>query len=236
LLNNFFSIFPDIIWHNITLLGDGAILLFILSFFILVKPQVFASIIASVPCAALLSFGFKEYFMMPRPASVLDENLFNVIGYHITYPHSTPSGHSITVFLATTAILYTLLPKDKNKSHHLTIVIFYLLCLMIAASRIAVGAHWPIDIIIGAICGIIAGITGVFIAKKYRRWWQIIFVEHSWGKLLFACFFILQVAMYYKNIHPADSSIFIVWLSYIISIFVVLFLLGEVLKNKYSLK
>jgi len=42
--------------------------------------------------------------------------------------------------------------------------------LIIVFTRVGVGAHYPLDVIIGSIIGYISGLTGIFISRKYKIW------------------------------------------------------------------
>jgi len=42
--------------------------------------------------------------------------------------------------------------------------------LMIAFTRVGVGAHYPLDVTIGSIVGYISGLIGIFISRKFRIW------------------------------------------------------------------
>lgn len=72
---------------------------------------------------------------------------------------SFPSGHTIFLFaLATTIYLY-------NK---LWGIFFYVSALLIGVARIAVGVHYPTDILAGAILGILTGIISVFLFSRIK--------------------------------------------------------------------
>jgi hypothetical protein len=40
--------------------------------------------------------------------------------------------------------------------------------LLIAFTRVGVGAHYPLDVIIGCIIGYISGLIGIFASRKYK--------------------------------------------------------------------
>jgi len=42
------------------------------------------------------------------------------------------------------------------------------LAVLVAISRVAVGAHWPLDVVAGAVLGWLAGLSGAVIAHRYR--------------------------------------------------------------------
>ena len=42
--------------------------------------------------------------------------------------------------------------------------------LIIVFTRVGVGAHYPLDVIIGSIVGYISGLIGIFISQNYKIW------------------------------------------------------------------
>jgi undecaprenyl-diphosphatase len=65
----------------------------------------------------------------------------------VTIPnsHSFPSGHAATSFAAAT-ILSAFVPRAAPA--------FFLLALAIGWSRLYVGVHWPLDVVVGALIGV----------------------------------------------------------------------------------
>ena len=103
-LNDVLSSWPTVLWSNLTLLGDGAVLAAILSPLVIWHPRSWGSVLAAVPFAALLSGALKKAAAVPRPGAVLDPD-FTVIGDLLTGHNSLPSGHAITAFTAAVAVL-----------------------------------------------------------------------------------------------------------------------------------
>ncbi len=171
-LNSDFQVLPDIIWSNLTLLGDAAISVLILSLLIIWRPQAWAALVCSVPAAGIFSNVGKKLASMPRPGSVLDHADFNIIGSAVTGHSSFPSGHSISSFAVAIAVIATLVLIPKTRNDLIILIGAIVLATLMCLSRVAVGAHWPIDTLIGGALGWIAGLTGAFWASKQTGWWQ----------------------------------------------------------------
>lgn len=94
----------------------------------------------------------------PRPLTALGKKAVDVIGKP-EYWHSFPSGHSALAFLLFGSLFFGTSPKAIWVS-----ALIY--ALLVAWSRIAVGAHFPTDVIGGAFIGLVgAGLAMLM----YRR-------------------------------------------------------------------
>src|SRR5690606_13845349 len=67
---------------------------------------------------------------------------------------SMPSGHTLAAFLLGTLLFQYL------KLHWLAKMLLGLLLVLIGLSRIALGVHWPADVLAGAGLGVFIGIIG----------------------------------------------------------------------------
>ena len=123
--------------------------------------------------ASLVSLVFskvlKTLFDVPRPATVYDNETFIIIGKTAVGYSSLPSGHSITIFTTFSVLLFALMPKILK---YKVLWVISILCTgyFISFSRVAVGAHHPLDVISGSIIGYISGISGILISRKYEIW------------------------------------------------------------------
>ena len=168
-LNDVLSSWPTVLWSNLTLLGDGAVLLAILSPLLIWHPPSWGSVLAAAPFAALLSGALKKAAAVPRPGAVLDPD-FTVIGDLLTGHNSLPSGHAIAVFTAVVAVVGSAAtPNVRRWWYGPSLAGGLLVAAMIGLSRVAVGAHWPLDVAVGAACGWIAGLCGVAAGRVWPR-------------------------------------------------------------------
>lgn len=149
---------PGWLWQILTTLGDGRVQMALLLPFCLRYPRVFWALLLGSLIAALISRGFKFWLPLPRPAAVLEASQITIIGAHLK-AQSFPSGHTVTAFAFVVAWL-TLLGWRA-----LPIVA---LAALAGFSRIAVGAHWPVDVLAGALIGLLGGWLGLRLSRRWR--------------------------------------------------------------------
>lgn len=157
---------PAALWAMLSVCGTvlGAIALLAPS--LKTRPRWLASAFLAAPLALLFSEGSKRYFDVLRPAGVLAADSFNLIG-HKLYVHAFPSGHATTVFVVA-AVLVLAWPRPERR---LRVGLLALgLAALLAFSRIAVGAHWPLDVLTGAAGGWLCGAAGVWLSARLRFW------------------------------------------------------------------
>lgn len=150
---------PGPVWQWLTFLGDTHMAVIVAFLFALRWPQVLWAAIFAALLGSVVSQGFKEILDIPRPAGILDLADFRVIGEaHKKYAY--PSGHTLTVFTLAGAIL-PFLQRAGMQAALLAVV------TLAGLSRIMVGVHWPADVLAGAGLGLLCGLGGLAIA---RRW------------------------------------------------------------------
>lgn len=158
-----------ILQFNLTQLGDALIFLPLLSIFIIYAPKLWGALLTSAIVSALISFPLKKIFAVPRPAGMFDNDSFIIVGDTLAGFTSLPSGHSITTFTVVTVVLFAFMPKEF-KSKIAWVICILTLGLVIAFSRVGVGAHYPLDVIIGSALGYISALLGIFINNKVNLW------------------------------------------------------------------
>ncbi len=160
-LNLMSAIFPAVFWQCITFLGDEHLAL-TLMLLIASKRPYFAyvllwSVLSGLLLSRLLKLGVSSY----RPLAVLPQETFYLIGAPYKY-HSFPSGHTQLAFTIASSMFVFL----QNRYTRLLILT---VASLVGISRVAVGVHWPIDILIGAAIGLLAARLGIWIAEYSIR-------------------------------------------------------------------
>jgi len=215
-MNGYLSSFP-VLFANLTQLGDGLILLPMLSFLIIWRPQAWAAVFGAIPLGTLLSAGGKYLAAVPRPAVVLDPEVFTVIGGAHKGYHSLPSGHTITIFGMTAIILFVLIPLPRTKAQYCVLTVGLLVATLLSISRVAVGVHWPLDILAGAALGYLAGVSGVVLTQRYRRWWDWLTVE-KYQFIFGAIMLAWSLSLLNKVFKHSDSMSIVIWIAAIMGL------------------
>ena len=178
-LNGKLSEFPNL-QFNLTQLGDVLIFFPFLTVFIVYAPKIWEALLSSAILSLLVSAILKKIFAMPRPAAIFENESFVIIGKILSGNTSLPSGHSIATFVVITILLFAFMPK-RNKYKVIWSSFILMLGFIIAFSRVGVGAHYPIDVIVGSIIGYIVTVIGIQISNKVD-WFAWISNKRLWKR------------------------------------------------------
>lgn len=149
---------PPAFWESLTILGDGRVLLAIFLPFCWRYPRMFWGIMLAAAIAGLACRGIKLAFPLPRPAAVLAPEQLVVIGQRLSN-HSMPAGHAASLF-AFAGVLVGFMGRRLGWTA--------LAVAGIAAfSRVAVGAHWPLDVIVGASLGLLSACLALQVIPRW---------------------------------------------------------------------
>ena len=155
-----------------TLLGEGGIIwiisLLVILIVVVIKKRKVPVVLLCGAIALLLGWLFNDYclkLLVQRTRPYHNAEAFgdtfkvfmDSIDYKYPSSYSFPSGHSFSSFNAATTI--TLYKKKLG-------FIAYPVALIIAFSRIFVGAHYFSDVLVGSILGVIFSTCGYLIGNK----------------------------------------------------------------------
>jgi membrane-associated phospholipid phosphatase len=158
-LNGLGSLASDALWQNLTVLGGTLAGLTLLAPLIGRRPDILWSLALAVILATLWVHGLKGPIDALRPPAVIAPELLHVIGPAHRFS-SFPSGHSTTIFTVV-GILSLYLRRSA-------LIWLVAAALLVGISRIAVGVHWPLDVLGGAFGGWLSAVLGTLLAQHWR--------------------------------------------------------------------
>ena len=179
------TVLPPVIWESLTTLGDARVQLALMLPFCLRYPRVFWALFLGALLAGAISRGFKTAVPLPRPAAVLDAAQITIIGAKLT-AHSFPSGHTVSAFSFVVPWLALLGWRAAP-------IVF--IAILAGFSRIAVGAHWPVDVLAGAMIGLAGSWLGLRLSRRFR-----------WGTGVRAHWFLVALSVLAVATLPFDGQ------------------------------
>lgn len=183
-LNSACTALPDWLWASLTITSHTSMVFALLAPLLLPRIKRGSTLVTGLFSAALLggivSTAVKESLQVLRPPAVLTPEQFHLIGHKLDLV-SFPSGHTISAFAIATLLILGLQLRRWQLAGALV------LACLIGLSRIAVGAHWPLDVLGGAFLGIGCGWAGWRVALQLhrRKWTQsVIYLSCQAGIIL----------------------------------------------------
>lgn len=156
-LNNLLYFKPEAFWINVTLFGDAGMIMILMLPLVGRRPEVIGIGFITAIIATIIVQFLKPYIDLPRPPSVLAADTFHTMG-NIFGSKTFPSGHTTAAFALAGVIA---LNTFSNSTRWLVLCF----AAMIGLSRIAVGAHWPLDVLAGIVIGWSCAIAAVWLSR-----------------------------------------------------------------------
>lgn len=169
----------DRFWAVLTILGDGLIAFVLLFPLIHHRPRLIWAVLIAALLFTIFGQAIKNLTQVPRPPSVLLPGDFHLIGPELGH-NSFPSGHSSMIFNLAGVFALTTSKKWLR-------ILLIGSAFLVAFSRMAVGVHWPADVLTGSAFGWTAVLAGLKLADLSPWGWT------GWGRkilgavLLCAC-------------------------------------------------
>ena len=134
-------------WSGMTAMADTYLALGLLLPVVLLRPRIAGLLLLAALIATAVTHSIKPMLDVLRPPAVLPPDSMHLIGHRLTHK-SFPSGHAVTAFVLAGLVIAALRPR----------VVWALSALVMASlmaiSRMAVGVHWPTDVLAGAFIGL----------------------------------------------------------------------------------
>jgi membrane-associated phospholipid phosphatase len=162
MMNRGHTVFLDLVFNVFTFLGNGffAIALALIFIFNNKTFQIGISILYAFFLSGILAQLIKTIVEAPRPKEVIDSSLYNFFTNDVRVGfNSFPSGHATTIFTIIT-ILCVMYASKKIQ------IPLFIVAALSGYSRVYLGHHFLIDVIVGAILGTLIGIHAVYLFQK----------------------------------------------------------------------
>jgi len=154
------------LWTGLSLLGNAWGILGLTAPLLVLAPRLLWAWLCAAPFAILFTRLGKGWIESARPAAVIDHAQIRIVGETL-YTVSMPSGHTLTAFAVASGIYFSL-PLARRWRH----AWLFVLATGTGLSRIAVGAHWPGDVAVGASLGLLSGMLGQSLLQRIPRHWM----------------------------------------------------------------
>ncbi len=169
LINKYNSPIFDVFFKYITNIGDGLFLTFIAVIFLFIRFRYALILGISGTLSGVFTQTLKRsvFSNCDRPAKIIGEygyNLNFVDDVKIHYHNSFPSGHSTTVF----CLFFCLALFSKNNYFKL---IFSIIAIIVAFSRVYLSQHFLIDILVGSFIGLFFSFLTYSYINKFKNNW-----------------------------------------------------------------
>jgi len=149
------------VWADVTIFGDALVLLGLALPILWYRPRWAWGLVAAALITTLVTHTIKPWLAMPRPAAVLGADAITIIG-PVLRAKAMPSGHAA----AALTLAGALVPLIKSRSARFIILS---VAVLVAVSRVVVGAHWPVDVMAGALIGWLSGMISLRLMGD-RKW------------------------------------------------------------------
>jgi membrane-associated phospholipid phosphatase len=156
---------PAWLWIFLTQGGDAAVVLLLLLAAGRSTRQGAALAVKGFLIGSVVSPALKMWLSVPRPLAVLDITLLSPMGNPPASANAMPSGHALA---ASTLVCLIVLMYPSLLRRKALLIPLILGGLVVAFSRVVVGAHWPADVI----AGLGLGIWIAWLAQRWEWWWS----------------------------------------------------------------
>lgn len=158
-VNHVASALPSGFWQWVTTFGDSLVVFSLALLLVERQPRLLWALMLAAMVTTVVTHGLKEWVLVMRPPAVLPHDSFTIIGKALGAV-SFPSGHTASAFaFASLLVLSGLLSPLQRLA-------VWLLAALVAVSRLAIGVHWPLDVLAGAAIAHLGVVFGLWLAPR----------------------------------------------------------------------
>lgn len=143
-LHHALAVVPGIVWRLLSMAGEWTLVIGVLLLLAARQPALLPRMLALGSAGVLASIALKAGFDVLRPPLVLPAGTVHLLDV-LPGNRSFPSGHAVAVAVLAGALI----PRRSLPAQLGLALLAVLGCL----SRLAIGVHWPLDVLAGAACG-----------------------------------------------------------------------------------
>ena len=201
-INQLAGFVPSWLLEILTVFGDTIVALMIVFIAYRGDQRLLWLGICAAVIAGILTHTLKPLVGALRPGGTLEAGSFYLTGHLLKYS-SFPSGHSAGVFTMVGVLAFI-------HKHWLSRLLLLLLGLIMAFSRVWVGAHWPLDVIAGSTIGLTSVLLGYWIASSLRQGLSV------WAQKIFLALFVINslLAFFHNTGYPEARPLVIAFASW----------------------
>ena len=155
---------PAGLWIFLTQWGDAAVVLLMMLVLGRSSRKGAALAIKSFLIGSVVSPLLKIWWSVPRPLMAIEPSLLNPMGNPPGSANAMPSGHALAVSTLVCLIVLMYPSLLRRKALLLPLILGG---LVVAFSRVVVGAHWPADVL----AGLGLGIWIAWLAMQSEKLW-----------------------------------------------------------------
>ena len=149
----------DSLWIHLSLLADGLLIIMFVLPFLGRRPDVVWQYVLATLLGGIFVQSMKESFSALRPPAVLLQDSFHLIGPALQN-NAFPSGHTTAIFILAGLVCLHRVPLWIKISA-------LLIAVLVGLSRIAMGVHWPQDVLAAATGGWLVAISAVWLSQAW---------------------------------------------------------------------
>lgn len=159
-INQACALLPAPLWTALSLGGNAWGVLALSSPLLVLAPRLLWAWLAAAPFAVVFARLGKTFIESARPAGLIDHSLMRIVGEPLEIA-SMPSGHTLTAFAVAGSIFLA-----SNAGQRWRWAGLWLAAALVGLSRMALGAHWPGDVAVGACLGLWAAAWGQLLWRR----------------------------------------------------------------------